>query len=486
VLVPVGTYTLDGQLGLVGEEIVGANARTTIIDAGGSNERVLAATAGDSRVSGVTITGGEETIGGGALVEGSDVSLTLTNVTVRGNFANQGGGVANDNARLDIFRSTISDNVASHPTVEGEGAGIYSDGADAETTLSNSTISGNHAGSGEVGSLGGGIAAFNGSLTARNVTFANNSAGFDQFPTGGEGSSIYVDPPPVTPTVTISNSIIDSFDAPACSGTFTRDNNITDDTSCGVAINASLLGALANNGGPTDTYAIKANSPAIDKGVGCESTDQRGFPRKGACDIGAYEFQGSPPPSGGQKPPPPPQGLPDPVPHKNVNALPVSGIVKIKLPGSDAFITLTKGQQIPLGTVIDTRKGRVTIVAAAGGGQTADFYGGLFKLSQTKGSKPITVLTLVEKLTGCKAGKKANAAAKGKKKRRLWGDGIGRFRTRGKFSAVTVAGTRWLVEDRCTSTVTRVVRGKVRVRDVGKKKTVIVKAGKKYVARSRG
>ena len=42
----------------------------------------------------------------------------------------------------------------------------------------------------------------------------------------------------------------------------------------------------------------------------------------------------------------------------------------------------------------------MTIVAAAGGADgDADFYDGIFKLSQTKGAKPITVLTLVEKLS---------------------------------------------------------------------------------------
>jgi ferric-dicitrate binding protein FerR (iron transport regulator) len=45
--------------------------------------------------------------------------------------------------------------------------------------------------------------------------------------------------------------------------------------------------------------------------------------------------------------------------------------------------------------------------------------------------------------------------------------------------------TKWLVEDRCNSTLTRVARGRVSVRDFAKKKTVIVKAGKKYVARRR-
>ena len=87
--------------------------------------------------------------------------------------------------------------------------------------------------------------------------------------------------------------------------------------------------------------------------------------------------------------------------------------------------------------MVDTTKGRVTIVAA--GGQSADFFDGIFRLSQGKGAKPLTTLTLVEALSCPKAGK-AIAAAK-KKKRRLWGDGSGKFKTEGKHSAATVVGT---------------------------------------------
>ena len=184
-----------------------------------------------------------------------------------------------------------------------------------------------------------------------------------------------------------------------------------------------------------------------------------------------------------------PQTLPPPVIGKAVNALPKSGTVKIKLPGSSAFVALTEGQQIPLGTIVDATKGRVTIVAAAdknGGTATADFYGGIFKLGQTKGATPITTLKLVEKLSCGKSVKKASAAAKKKKKRHLWGDGKGKFRTDGSYSSATVRGTKWLVEDSCKSTLTKVARGKVAVRDFVKKKTVLVKAGKKYIARSRG
>ena len=195
-------------------------------------------------------------------------------------------------------------------------------------------------------------------------------------------------------------------------------------------------------------------------------------------------MQKQPPQGGGGQP----EELPPPVVGKQVNALPKSGTVKIKLPGTNTFVLLDEDTQIPVNTIVDTRKGRITLVAAAnksGGLAKADFYDGLFKVTQTKGKKPITILTLTEKLTGCKAKGKASAAAKKKKKRRLWGDGKGRFQTKGKHSAATVVGTKWMVEDRCTSTLTRVARGKVKVRDFGKRKTVLVKAGKKYIARAR-
>jgi hypothetical protein len=183
--------------------------------------------------------------------------------------------------------------------------------------------------------------------------------------------------------------------------------------------------------------------------------------------------------------PPPPPPLTPPVAGKNVNVEPVSGTVKIKRPRGKRFVTLTAGAKIPVGSTVDTRRGRVAITAAQGKGKTAtmDFFDGLFKLTQAKRSK-ITTLALTERLSCPKSGK-ASIAKKKKKKRRLWGDGKGRFRTKGKHSAATVVGTRYLVEDRCTSTLTRVKRGRVKVRDFVKRKTVTVKAGKRYIARAK-
>ena len=45
-------------------------------------------------------------------------------------------------------------------------------------------------------------------------------------------------------------------------------------------------------------------------------------------------------------------------------------------------------------------------------------------------------------------------------------------------------GTRWLTKDACTSTLTQVAKGVVSVRDLVKRKTVIVRAGKRYTARA--
>lgn len=55
------------------------------------------------------------------------------------------------------------------------------------------------------------------------------------------------------------------------------------------------IGALANNGGPTQTFAPFTGSPAINAGASARgsATDQRGLPRKSgpAADLGSVEVQ---------------------------------------------------------------------------------------------------------------------------------------------------------------------------------------------------
>jgi hypothetical protein len=189
------------------------------------------------------------------------------------------------------------------------------------------------------------------------------------------------------------------------------------------------------------------------------------------------------PPVATPTPTPSPTPIAPPVAGKDVNIEPVSGKVRLKRPGSNRYVELKAGEKIPVGTSVDTRDGRVTITAASRGKTqvSAEFFDGLFKLSQSKASVPVTTLTLTEALN-CPRGKKASAAAK-PKTRRLWGDGKGKFRTKGSYSAATVRGTRWLTQDRCDSTLTRVRKGVVSVRDGVKRKTVLVRAGRSYTAR---
>jgi hypothetical protein len=177
-------------------------------------------------------------------------------------------------------------------------------------------------------------------------------------------------------------------------------------------------------------------------------------------------------------------GAGGPVFHKTVVARLVSGKVRVRRPGSSQFVELSGSDGIPLGSTVDTTSGvvEITSVPKAGGTpQSARFYEGVFKVTQV-GS--ITNLALAEPLASCRGGGRAAATSK-KRKRHLWGDGKGSFRTNGKYSSATVRGTKWFVEDSCAGTLTRVVRGSVTVRDRVKAKTVVVRAGKSYLAKAR-
>ncbi len=365
-----------------------------------------------------------------------------------------------DNAgNLALFHTTVVGNTS------GSGGGVASE-ADSNTSIYSSTITGNTA-----SANGGGITAA-GSLQLQSSTVAGNSA--------AAGGGLYQESTTSASTL-MTNTLLGANGGGSCGGSINgvprnlTSHNLDADGTCLFASadegtsGDPKLGALANNGGPTDTMALGAGSPAINAAdpSTCQpgsGTDQRYATAVGACDIGAFEFGG--------KPPQP--VVPPPVAGETVNVFTKSGKVRVKIPGSDEFFDLNDIQQIPVGSTIDTRHGKVTFQAA--GKQKMWLYEGLFKFSQKKGKKPLTTLTLTEKLTGCKGGKAANIAKKKVKKRRLWGDGKGRFTTKGKHSAATVVGTKWYVEDRCNGTLTVVKRGVVKVRDFEQRKTVTVRA----------
>jgi hypothetical protein len=192
----------------------------------------------------------------------------------------------------------------------------------------------------------------------------------------------------------------------------------------------------------------------------------------------------------GQPPAPPP---PPPTPGETANAEPERGTVRVKLPGGGGFISLKDATQLPVGTVFDVTKGAVTLTTAqsASGGSAGKgtFSGGQFVFQQTK-KNPLTTLSMTGGgLKGCKtkipkggAPKPAREAAK--RRRTLFSDVKGRFRTRGRNSSATVRGTSYRMTDTCAGTLTSVKRGTVVVRDFRLKKNRVLRAGGTYLARA--
>jgi CSLREA domain-containing protein len=441
--------------GLIGGQ--GAGARTAIIDARGASRVVQVASGSNSIIAGVTIKGGAADVGAGVLVESGGI-LNLFNVAVEDNVAtSRGGGVAALGG-VAISSSTISGNRAP------SGAGLAVD-TDGDGQLAVSTVSGNTA----TGS-GGGISSAGSMLIHGSTVARNTGGGYFQESAVGAG-------------ITMWNSILSGNTGGACGGSITGlprgqfNRNLADDATCAFASEAEGIvaeprhGALANNGGPTDTHALGAGSPAINAADAqfCFGVDQRSAQYVNGCDIGAFEFGGRPPQV----------QLPPPVAGETVNVGLSRGKVRIKLPGSDEFFELKGEQQVPVGSTFDTTKGRVNLEAA--GASRAWFYRGLFRMRQGKGRRPLTTLKLTGRLD-CGRGS-ASTAQRRRKKRRLWGDGKGRFRTDGSFSSATVRGTKWLVVDQCNGTLTRVRQGRVAVR-YGKR-TIILTKGERFFARRR-
>ncbi|WP_320671542.1 virginiamycin B lyase family protein [Patulibacter defluvii] len=213
--------------------------------------------------------------------------------------------------------------------------------------------------------------------------------------------------------------------------------------------------------------------------------------------------------------------------------------VRVKPPSARSWSTLpADGANLPVGTEIDTRQSHVRVTAAIGTGspltKTADFHDGRFKVVQPATADAPVDLVLTGQLANCTPKRRASRRATGRtagggfalperlagalrpvaaeatagvriaatrpaavpraaakkppkrKGRRLWGNGKGKFRTRGKRAAASVRGTNWLVEDTCgKSTLVRVREGTVEVRDFERNRTVIVGAGQRYVAKIR-
>jgi len=161
---------------------------------------------------------------------------------------------------------------------------------------------------------------------------------------------------------------------------------------------------------------------------------------------------------------------PVPAPERGVAVVlePVSGRVYVHPGGVRLYRRLRTAERLSVGTTVDAQEGSVRLTVARndrGGRWRAVFSQGKFTVTQPAEGDPVTTLELTGPSFRDTCGEAAAARRKPRRVRRLWGDGHGRFRTAGRYSAATVRGTSWLVEDRCDGTLTRVKRGQVEIED---------------------
>jgi hypothetical protein len=178
--------------------------------------------------------------------------------------------------------------------------------------------------------------------------------------------------------------------------------------------------------------------------------------------------------------------LPPPRLGKTVDVAVSAGVIFVKRPGGKGFVRLKVGQSIPLGSTVDATRGTVSLTAATdnkGHTVTGQFYAGVFRLTQTRSrAAAVTVLTLAgPKPQGCQASG-AGVARRRPRKRRLWGQASGGFRTVGSYASATERGTKWLTQDTCAGTLVKVTQGSVNVDDFPHHRTVQVRAGHSFLA----
>ncbi|MCX7804930.1 MAG: right-handed parallel beta-helix repeat-containing protein [Planctomycetota bacterium] len=300
-----GQITLDKNL-----TIIGPGADKLAVDAGTFSRIFYCATDGVSvAISGLALVNGyvgAGELGGGIYFYSQGGSLTVDSCEIAGCQAlGSGGGIAvGGSASLTLKNSTIA--LCGNADY---GGGIYAVTTGA-VTVKNSTISGCSS-----SNSGGGIYLENGSLAIRNSTVTDNRCGV------GEGGGIFLNG---AVTLTMVSALVagnvDNSAGPAHPD-ISQDGAtvsascclIGDNTGSGLAagspdasgnyigtaanpVNPELEG-LGNNGGPTRTHALGADSPALDRGSNPDQlvTDQRGryhYRLYGAgVDIGAYEYQ---------------------------------------------------------------------------------------------------------------------------------------------------------------------------------------------------
>jgi uncharacterized repeat protein (TIGR01451 family)/CSLREA domain-containing protein len=320
-----GIAVTEASLTLIDSEVSGNTAVSSYYDPGQGGGIYL--NTGELRLENSTVANNSAVGDGGGIYTDSTYStLTVLDSTISGNASGgDGGGIANNGGSLTIERSTLDGNTA----VSG-GGGLYNSG-DGYGSISQSTIANNVVGNGvfATNKFGGGVknVGVESSLDISNSTISGNTAADD----GGGlyNNTSFVSLLNVTITnnhalsesggidnygyITYENSIIVGNTAvsanPDCRSLFgwplvsNGYNLVGSGTGC-ATIATDLTAApgdmftavpepLANNGGGTQTHALRPDSPALDAANPdtCPAVDQRGVarPQLDGCDIGAYE-----------------------------------------------------------------------------------------------------------------------------------------------------------------------------------------------------
>lgn len=227
----------------------------------------------DSTIRGNNSAGSSNAHTGGIYLQGGPFAIAGS--TFRDNQAAGYGGLSlfdhgGTAASGSIVNSTFTGNLAR----SGLGGAINM-AASGGVTIQNTTIADNRADCAVC--FAGGIANAAGRpLTLRNVLFRNN--------TGGNAFNPWT---VLNAPVAGGNNLQWPQVRPGSGGQ--QETPVT----AGAVFADVVLGPPADNGGPTQTLALPAGSAAVDGGAGSGAppVDQRGRPRHGAPDIGAYEWQ---------------------------------------------------------------------------------------------------------------------------------------------------------------------------------------------------
>ena len=342
-----GTIALASELPTISADLtINGPGASNLTVQGTSFSRVLENNNATVAISGLTFAGGTSASNqtGGALFNNLG-TVTLTGCTFTGNSSSGGGAIDNNSGTLNVAGCTFASNTAT-----AFGGAIEDDGT---ATITNSTFTNNYSNDGggaifnrfhltvtgctfngnSVGGIGRGGAIYNyfAMVTISNSTFVNSSADLggaldNYYATSSPGASHaiatltdvtitgstaggVVNEGDTVGDLTLVNSLIagnSGGDVVGLVNSFGSTNNLIGDGSQSQGIsngsngnqvgNSSqpinaMLGTLATNGGPTQTIALLAGSPALDGGSGAATTDtdQRGVARGKVLDIGAYQ-----------------------------------------------------------------------------------------------------------------------------------------------------------------------------------------------------